>query len=85
MSKYTFNEFTEQTIDFTDPKVVADYDKNQGPNIDDERELVEKLGVSSNHTVIEYGPGTGALPCCWTRGVGSPATRHRTSRISITS
>ncbi len=61
MNKYTFNEFTEQTIDFTDPRVVADYDKNQGSNIDNERELVEKLGVSSNHTVIEYGPGTGAL------------------------
>ena len=61
MSKYTFNEFTEQTIDFTDPKVVAEYDNNQRTSLNRERELVEKLKVSKNHRVIEFGPGTGAL------------------------
>ena len=61
MSKYIFNEFNEQKIDFTDPKVVAEYDKNQGSSLDSEREFVEKLGISRNHSAIEYGPGTGAL------------------------
>jgi len=59
--KYKFNEFSEQRIDFTNPEIVEAYDKKQGTNIEHERVLVQELGVSKEHTVIEYGAGTGAL------------------------
>lgn len=59
--RYAFNEFAAQTVDFTDEKLVAEYDQKQSTNIERERTLVQKLGVKPEHTVIEFGPGTGAL------------------------
>lgn len=59
--KYKFNEFSQQTIDFTDEAVVAEYDQKQLGSIETERKLAQELGLVPEHRVIEFGPGTGAL------------------------
>jgi cyclopropane fatty-acyl-phospholipid synthase-like methyltransferase len=59
--KYKFNEFSQQSIDFTDELVVAQYDNKQLAGIERERKLAKEMGLESHHRVIEFGPGTGAL------------------------
>lgn len=56
-----FNEFRHFGVDFDDEEEVATYDSRQGTNIDNERELAQRLGIKSGMRVIEFGPGTGAL------------------------
>ncbi|MEM7129026.1 MAG: class I SAM-dependent methyltransferase [Chloroflexota bacterium] len=58
---YIFNEFRHQSVDFTDEKLVAEYDSKQLATIEDGRELAKELGIEAQHRVIEFGPGTGAL------------------------
>jgi cyclopropane fatty-acyl-phospholipid synthase-like methyltransferase len=58
---YTFDEFREQTIDFQDPEVVAQYDRKQDTALPEERMLAESLEVEPDQVVIEFGPGTGAF------------------------
>jgi len=58
---YRFNEFKQQTVDFTDKKLVAEYDQKQKATIEGERELARAIGIEAEHRVIEFGPGTGAL------------------------
>jgi putative AdoMet-dependent methyltransferase len=58
---WTYDEFRHVGVDFSDPKVVAGYEARQGTNLEVERRLVSRLGVSSGSIVLEYGPGTGAF------------------------
>lgn len=58
---YRFDEFAQQTIDFTDEATAAAYDEKQATDIEAERVLAEKLALEPQNTVIEFGPGTGAL------------------------
>ena len=58
---YRFDEFTQQTIDFTDAAVAEAYDAKQVTDLMAERALAEKLNPRLEHAVIEFGPGTGAL------------------------
>ena len=58
---YQFNEFKQQTTDFTSKAVVEAYDSKQQASIEDGRILAQKLGVKKTDRVIEFGPGTGAL------------------------
>jgi len=58
---YRFNEFSQQSIDFTDEELVAKYDSKQKASIENEVKLVQDLGISLENHVIEFGPGTGAL------------------------
>lgn len=58
---YRFDEFAQQTIDFTDEEVAAAYDAKQATDLTAERALAEKLSLEPEHTVIEFGPGTGAF------------------------
>jgi putative AdoMet-dependent methyltransferase len=57
--KWLFNEY--QNFGFSDPKEIAAYEKRSGVNSVEEREFLLKLGVSSQHTIIELGSGTGIL------------------------
>jgi putative AdoMet-dependent methyltransferase len=60
-SPYRFDEFAVQTIDFTDAATAAAYDAKQATDIEAERGLAERLALEPHHTVLEFGPGTGAL------------------------
>ena len=56
---WLFNEL--QDFGFSDPTLIAAYEKNSGVNALDEKEFLLNLGVSSEHTLIELGSGTGIL------------------------
>ena len=58
---WTYDEVRHIGVDFSDPKVVAEYDARQGTNLEAERQLVSRLGISTGSDVLEYGPGTGAF------------------------
>ena len=59
MPIWTFNEFKHMGVDFGDPKQVVTYEARQKTSLEAERQLVVRLGISRQHTVLEYGPGTG--------------------------
>ncbi|MEW6497925.1 MAG: class I SAM-dependent methyltransferase [Cyanobacteriota bacterium] len=62
-----YNEFQQSGVDFENTAEVAAYDHNQRSSSEEsERELVERLGISANHTVIDFGAGTGtfAIQAC---------------------
>ena len=61
MASWTYNEFKHIGVDFDDPRRVETYEARQKTSIQGERELVKRLGIKSHHTVLEYGPGTGAF------------------------
>lgn len=58
---WTYNEFKQIGVNFDDPKQVEAYDARQKTSLGAERELVTRLGIKGHHTVLEYGPGTGAF------------------------
>jgi putative AdoMet-dependent methyltransferase len=58
---YRFDEFAPQAIDYADPRVLADYDRKQQTQLDQQRELAERLNIGHGDRVVEFGPGTGAL------------------------
>ncbi|MBF2047636.1 MAG: class I SAM-dependent methyltransferase [Elainella sp. C42_A2020_010] len=57
-----YNEFRQVGTDFTDPTVVATYDRNQhSSTVEAEQALVEQLGITAGNTVIDLGCGTGTF------------------------
>lgn len=60
MSFY-YDEYKGLATDFHDPDRVANYDAQQGTKIEEERQLVQELGIQSDSVVIEFGSGTGAF------------------------
>ena len=55
-----YDEFKQFGIDFFDVAQVEAYDRNQtSSTVEVEQALVAKLGISSGHTVIDLGAGTG--------------------------
>lgn len=60
-SRWLYDEFNGMAMDFHDPEQVATYDARQNTQLGQERELVKSLGIGPEHSVLEYGPGTGAF------------------------
>lgn len=58
---WQYDEFKNLATDFHDPQQVETYDARQQTNLQKEESFVQELGIGANHTVIEYGPGTGAF------------------------
>ena len=62
-----YNEFQQVGVDFEDRVQVETYDYNQRSSSEQaERKLIEWLGISAGHTVIDLGAGTGtfAIQAC---------------------
>lgn len=59
--KWLYDEFKHIGVDFDDVEQVERYDARQKTSLDEERTLVARLGIQSDHTVLEYGSGTGAF------------------------
>lgn len=56
------DEFQQVGVDFFDVAQVEAYDRNQtSSTVEVEQALVAQLGISSGHTVIELGAGTGTF------------------------
>lgn len=58
---WQYDESEHLATDFHDPQQVESYDARQQTDLPKEEELVKELGINVLHTVIEYGPGTGAF------------------------
>ncbi|MEM7533125.1 MAG: class I SAM-dependent methyltransferase [Chloroflexota bacterium] len=56
-----YDEFQHFGADFADVEEVRAYDAKQGTTVEDEKTLVQALGIRANDTVIEFGCGTGAF------------------------
>lgn len=55
-----FDEYQQVGVDFEDLSQVEAYDRNQtSSTVEIERDLVDRLGISAGHTVIDLGAGTG--------------------------
>lgn len=54
-----YDELQQVGVDFEDMTQVEAYDRNQGSNAEAERALLQRLGISAGHTVIDLGTGTG--------------------------
>ncbi len=58
---WTYDEFQQIGVDFANREQVERYTQNQGTRPVDEQALIERLGIGPNHTVIEFGCGTGVF------------------------
>ncbi len=57
-----YNDMQQVGVDFEDTAQVAAYDRNQkSSTVEAERSLVERLGISAAHSVIDIGAGTGTF------------------------
>jgi ubiquinone/menaquinone biosynthesis C-methylase UbiE len=57
-----YDELQQVGVDFEDAAQVAAFDRNQkSSTIAAERSLVERLGISAGHSVIDIGAGTGTF------------------------
>ncbi|NJN87012.1 MAG: hypothetical protein HC881_12850 [Leptolyngbyaceae cyanobacterium SL_7_1] len=45
--KWLYNEFEHIGVDFDAPEQVQTYESRQRTNLDDDRELVQRLGIST--------------------------------------
>ncbi len=62
LSDWYFNEFNMAGVDFEDVAQVAAFDLKQSSSTPEkEQALVNRLGISSGHTVIDLGSGTGTF------------------------
>ena len=57
--RWLFNEF--QDFGWSNENEIEAYDENANVNPDTERKRLLELGVSENHSLIDFGCGTGAL------------------------
>jgi predicted TPR repeat methyltransferase len=57
--RWLFDEF--QDFGWSDIEEIEAYDRQANVNPAIERERLLSLGVSENHTLIDFGCGTGAL------------------------
>jgi cyclopropane fatty-acyl-phospholipid synthase-like methyltransferase len=58
---WTFDEFGHLGLDYADAEVVTGYDRRSRVDPARERELLGELGLSRDHTLLEFGSGTGVL------------------------
>ncbi len=58
---WVYDELRQTGLDFEDAAQVADYDRNQGTDSGRDRALIERLGMTEGHTVIDFGAGTGGF------------------------
>jgi cyclopropane fatty-acyl-phospholipid synthase-like methyltransferase len=58
---WLYDEMKHIGVNFDDPAVVALYDAKQRSDIEDDRKNALEWGIGADHTVIEFGPGTGAF------------------------
>lgn len=56
-----FNEFQHIGVDFDQTEAVESYSAKQGTRSEDERALIESLGIAPQHRVLEFGCGTGVF------------------------
>jgi putative AdoMet-dependent methyltransferase len=57
-----YDEFPQSGVDFEDTAQVEAFDRNQRSSTEEaEQALVERLGISTGHTVIDIGAGTGTF------------------------
>ncbi len=67
LPRWFYDEFRQSGVDFEDTAQVEAFDRNQRSSSKEvERELVERLGISAGHNVIDLGAGTGtfAIQAC---------------------
>jgi putative AdoMet-dependent methyltransferase len=67
LPRWFYNEFDQSGVDFEDTAQVELYDRNQRSSSEEaEQALIEQLGISAGHTVIDLGAGTGtfAIQAC---------------------
>src|SRR4051812_45520700 len=58
---WTFDEFKQSTVDFSDPAEVRDYDRRQGDSTEENRAMLAKLEVKRGDILVDLGTGTGAF------------------------
>lgn len=58
---WQYDEFQHFGVDFADQAEVEAYDSRQGTTIEGEAQLVSRLGILPEHTVLEFGSGTGCF------------------------
>lgn len=56
---WLYNESAHLATDFHNPEQVATYDARQQTQLNDERSLIQDLGIRQGDTLLEYGSGTG--------------------------
>jgi cyclopropane fatty-acyl-phospholipid synthase-like methyltransferase len=61
MADWYYDDLRQVGLDFEDAAAVAAYDRNQGSSSEEDRALLDQLGVNSGHTLIDLGCGTGSL------------------------
>lgn len=58
---FQYDEFKHFGVDFANQEEVKAYDAKQGTTIEGEAKLVSSLGIGTDHTVLEFGCGTGCF------------------------
>jgi len=61
LTAWFYNELQQVGVDFEDTAQVEAYDRNQRSSAEAERALIDRLGISQGHTVIDLGTGTGTF------------------------
>jgi ubiquinone/menaquinone biosynthesis C-methylase UbiE len=61
MNSWLYNEFQQVGTDFSDPAVVATYDRKQRSTAEKAQALVQRLGIARGQVVIDLGCGTGTF------------------------
>jgi len=56
-----YDDMRQVGVDFESPREVEAYDRNQGSDPAEDRDLLKRLGVRPDHVVIDFGCGTGLL------------------------
>jgi ubiquinone/menaquinone biosynthesis C-methylase UbiE len=56
-----YNEMQQKGVDFSDSAQVEVFDRNQRSSAETEQELIDRLGIAKDHTVIDLGTGTGTF------------------------
>lgn len=57
-----YNDLQQVGVDFEDMSQVAAYDRNQTSNTPEAcQDLIQQLGITAGHNVIELGTGTGTF------------------------
>ena len=56
-----YDEFRHFGVDFANQDEVEAYDTKQGTTVEGEAQLVSELGLLPEHTVLEFGCGTGCF------------------------
>lgn len=67
LPRWFYDELQQTGVDFEDAAQVEVYDRNQRSSSEQaEQALIEQLGISAGHTVIDLGAGTGtfAIQAC---------------------